>query len=78
MKRKRLTMVERYTYADVVMITRMVAGKRRTTVHYDVTSTSYTRLRMVILSMVARGDGHIVVMVLPPTPAYGWIYYPHA
>ena len=82
MKRKRLAMIERFHNIDVCAVTRnhVVDGivKRRTTTHYNVTPTSYTRLRMAILTMVARGDGHIDIMELPPTPAYGWIYRSHA
>ena len=77
---KRLATVDRFTHTGIVLVNRhhTVGGVRvrRITDHRNVTPTSYTRLRMVILAMVARGNGHIELDP-PNTPdtMHGWTYY---
>ena len=75
MKRKRIRTVECYTNIDAVTveIARTIAGKQRHTTHYNITPTSYARLRTVIFTMLV-GHGYIELMTMP-THAYGWTYH---
>lgn len=75
-RRKRLTAIDRVTRSGDVLVTRSHMGTYHITTHRNITPTSYTRLRMAILTRVAHGNGCIVIWPDDtPDMLRGWSYY---